>query len=107
MLFSLDEDKFNTVIADFNPLDISVDPVSGEIFVLTTDNSIRLVNSDTVISLNSEVSIALDVFEVFAYVIFESGNISRVNIRGSSSGLCFDGFLKPLCHCLIQEVKIF
>lgn len=92
MWFSLNESNVNpdsnTVITDLHPLDISVDPVSGQIFVLTTDNSILSVNSGTVVSsLDLEVSISLDVFEVFAYVIFESGIVSRVNIQGSSSGI--------------------
>ena len=73
-----------SVISVHDPVDISVNPVYGEIFILTGDGSIISVDSGTVqliVSFDSGIPTALDVFEVFAYVVFDSGIIAQVNIQ--------------------------
>lgn len=78
-----------SVLDSIHPLDIAVDSVSGEIFVITHNGSILSINSLNTVQVVfhfEEVPIALDVFEVFAYVIFGSGSIKQINIHEGSQG---------------------
>lgn len=103
MSFSLNGSNSISVIDNLQPVDISVDPVSGEIFVLTRNNSVLSVSCGTVqVVVNFDsggVPIALDVFEVFAYVIFDSGRIAQISTqRGIIIIMCIPNvifFLKP------------
>jgi outer membrane protein assembly factor BamB len=84
-----------SVIENLYPVDISVDAVDGEIFVLTLNNSVLSISSGTikqVVSFDSGIPVALDVFEVFAYVIFDSGVIIQASIHGGKrQSICYSG----------------
>lgn len=75
-------------VNDIHPVDISLDPVSGEIFAITSNRSLVSINSNSiqVIFNFDEVPVALDVFEVFAYVLLNSGVVSQIRTQGYTSG---------------------
>lgn len=79
-----------STVNNIQPSDISVHPVSGEIYCVANSSilSIDLVNNiEEVFSFENEIPIALDVFEVFAYVLLSSGVLKQVNIHRTSEGI--------------------
>lgn len=89
MRISLEEQDGITVIDGIQAFDISVDPVSGKLYCVDNSSifSVDLVTSivEVVSNFDDEVA-ALDVFEIFGYVLFNSGIIKRVNIHTTSEG---------------------
>ena len=86
----LNLDKNDSVSEIFNtyPVDISEDPVTGEIYVVS-NSSLLVVDSTGIVELlrfDFGVPIALDVFEVFAYVMFDYGLYIQVNTLGRNAG---------------------
>lgn len=105
MYLDLDESNSISVIAHLDPVDISVNPVDDEIFILTRGSSILSVSSGTIFTFDSGVPTALDVFEVFAYVVFESGMIAQVTIQeGMNVYLISNHF--NLIFCIEESVRV-
>ena len=86
MWISLDESSSMTKIDGINFLDIAVDSVSGEIFAISNRSVVSIDNNVVIVDFDQQIPIALDVFEVFAYVVLnESGTVMQVNTQRNST----------------------
>lgn len=86
-------DGNNVTINDVHPNAISVDPVSGEIYLIDNSSILSIdimTNVKTVFRFDNAIPVALDVFEIFAYVLLDTGIVKQVNIQSStgSQGTC-------------------
>ena len=88
------------MINNIQPSAVSVDPVNGYVYCVNGSSIVSvdlLSNMEVVLQFESEVPVALDVFEIFAYVVFDAEEIRRVNIYDSSEGM--HGYMYSVC-CL-------
>ena len=90
MWINLDEEDVIRVVDGIHPFDISVDPVFGKLYCISNSSifSVDLTRNiiELVLNFEDEVAIALDVFEIFGYLLFNSGVIKQVNIYSTSEG---------------------
>ena len=92
-------------------IDISEDPVSGNIFVITNESLllVRLGHNsmEHVIDLNyDELPLFLDVFEIFAYFVLESGKLVQIDYTRKNAGK-FNLFDKVLTLSCIRVITSF
>ncbi len=85
----LNESYFTSVVGEISPIDISVDPVSAKLILVAVDGKLYSYdfqdNPEEIYNLENDRPVALDVFEVFAYVLLNSGIIVRISIQGDFS----------------------
>ncbi len=90
--FNIAEDSFLPAIHNTYPQDICLDPVNGIVFSLSITRSIFRISSDKIEvvfeppQFDNQIPIAIDIFEIFLYVILESGTLAKINMQTNFVG---------------------
>ena len=74
-----------SIVGEIHPIDISVDPVTSKLILLTADKSIYHYDFNQFQQIHhfeNHIPVAIDIFEVSAYVVLNSGIITHVCTGG-------------------------
>lgn len=98
----------NAIFRNFQYVDIALDPVTDAVFIVTNDGIILSImhtggcnfpeTTNIYFNFTTERPIAIDVFEIFAYVVLDSGKIVQIDLQKNHSSMLSPHLISSFIH---------